>query len=588
MVAGTTTANVLGLTNGTSYTFTVHATNIVGSGDESAASLAVIPAGPPLPPSGVTAFGQDRSAYVYWNPGGNNGAPITSYRVTAAPGGRSVTSNTSSATLTGLTSGANYTFTVTATNLAGTSVPSAPSNMTTVAGPPGAATNVHAVPGNGSATVTWTAPSSGGNPGSLNYVVTADPSGRSVLVAATTTAMIDQLDGSTQYRFTVVARNSYGSGPASAASEWITPNGGGSSGGQGIPDAPANVNAAVGHSGAVISWTPVAERDGSPIRGYNILITPNCAGCTEYLTGDGLDPSPSFRLTGLTNGVGYSYRVKAVSAAGSGPFSMPTEPIIPVDPVRVMTWNLKRGLVPGGDISTINPMTSRFRDLIRDKGADIVGFQEITYEMATEIAGGLGWGTPAYIKVKRPCPEPFIPYSCKPFGDAIISRYPLQNIDSWRLPVAPREAGAEDRSFIRAEVRVSGSTLTVYDTHLATLASDEERTPQAQAIINQVTQDRLASSGPFRAIVVGDFNSRPPAPDCQSCASPINVMKTQFLDVWAALRGSEDGFTSNSETGLYRRIDYIFTDSSTGIMEVSSIMVDTTPESDHASVIADL
>ena len=46
---------VTGLTNGTSYTFTVHATNATGNSAESAASNAVTPTGVPDAPTNVVA-----------------------------------------------------------------------------------------------------------------------------------------------------------------------------------------------------------------------------------------------------------------------------------------------------------------------------------------------------------------------------------------------------------------------------------------------------------------------------------------------------------------------------------------------------
>ena len=59
------------------------------------------------------------------------GSPIESYTVTAEPGGQTVTGSRPPLTVTGLTNGTTYTFTVTATNAIGTSLPSAPSNPVT-------------------------------------------------------------------------------------------------------------------------------------------------------------------------------------------------------------------------------------------------------------------------------------------------------------------------------------------------------------------------------------------------------------------------------------------------------------------------
>ena len=62
------------------------------------------------------------------------GSPITSYLVTSQPGGATCTSGSTSCTVTGLTVGQSYLFTVTATNGVGTSSASTFSNPITVLG----------------------------------------------------------------------------------------------------------------------------------------------------------------------------------------------------------------------------------------------------------------------------------------------------------------------------------------------------------------------------------------------------------------------------------------------------------------------
>ena len=109
------------LTNGTAYTFTVTATNAVGTGAASEPSATVTPATVPSAPTGLAADPGDGQVTVSWAaPASTGGSPITGYTVTATPGGRTCTT---SAALTcivqGLTNGSPYTFTVTATNAVG-------------------------------------------------------------------------------------------------------------------------------------------------------------------------------------------------------------------------------------------------------------------------------------------------------------------------------------------------------------------------------------------------------------------------------------------------------------------------------------
>jgi hypothetical protein len=130
------------LTNGTSYTFTVHAINGSGSGPESASSNAVTPAAPPGAPTNVIATAGDSQATVSWTaPSANGGSPVTSYRVTPYIGTAAQTpisaALVTSFTVTGLANGTAYTFAVTALNAAGAGAESLPSNSVTPVHPAG-------------------------------------------------------------------------------------------------------------------------------------------------------------------------------------------------------------------------------------------------------------------------------------------------------------------------------------------------------------------------------------------------------------------------------------------------------------------
>jgi hypothetical protein len=127
---------VSGLTPGTSYGFTVRATNPSGSGAESALSGAVVPTGAVAPgaPTGVAAEADSTSALVSWSaPSDDGGRAITGYTVTPFAGttAQTATQVDGSATrtrITGLTNATSYTFKVTATNSVGTGPASGASN----------------------------------------------------------------------------------------------------------------------------------------------------------------------------------------------------------------------------------------------------------------------------------------------------------------------------------------------------------------------------------------------------------------------------------------------------------------------------
>jgi uncharacterized repeat protein (TIGR02543 family) len=126
----------------------------------------------PDSPTGVSATsGENATTTVSWTAPSDGGSSITAYTATSNAG-QSCTSNTTSCSVSGLTNGTAYTFTVTATNSIGTSDPSSASSVATPAAP------------------VVTAPSSGGGGGST-YVAptpTVDPA---AVAAAAAKALAD-------------------------------------------------------------------------------------------------------------------------------------------------------------------------------------------------------------------------------------------------------------------------------------------------------------------------------------------------------------------------------------------------------------
>jgi hypothetical protein len=89
---------------------------------------------PPGAPTGVavTVIGNEQVTVKFTAPASDGGSPITGYTVTSSPGGLTATGTASPIVVTGLANGTAYTFTVTATNSAGTSVPSTASTSVTL------------------------------------------------------------------------------------------------------------------------------------------------------------------------------------------------------------------------------------------------------------------------------------------------------------------------------------------------------------------------------------------------------------------------------------------------------------------------
>jgi hypothetical protein len=131
-IAGTTP-----LVAGTAYTIQIRGVNAV-SGGTAATTSAITAATAPGAPTGVTASatGQTTATVSFTAPSSTGGSSITSYTVTSSPGGITATGSSSPISITGLTASTAYTFTVTASNAAATSVASTASTSITTSAPP--------------------------------------------------------------------------------------------------------------------------------------------------------------------------------------------------------------------------------------------------------------------------------------------------------------------------------------------------------------------------------------------------------------------------------------------------------------------
>lgn len=90
---------------------------------------------PDAPTNVVAVGGNGQATLTFDAPASDGGAAINSYTATSTPDGLTGTGSSSPLTVTGLSNGTSYTFTVTATNSVGTGSPSSASNSVTPAAP---------------------------------------------------------------------------------------------------------------------------------------------------------------------------------------------------------------------------------------------------------------------------------------------------------------------------------------------------------------------------------------------------------------------------------------------------------------------
>jgi hypothetical protein len=307
------------LTQPSSPAQTCSVSNGSGSvGSANVITVAVTCASPPGAPTiGTATAGNAQATVSFTAPTSDGGSPITSYTATSSPGGLIATGASSPLTVTGLSNGTAYTFTVTATNAAGTGSASSASNSVTPATVPGAPTIGSAVGGNAQATVNFTAPASNGGATITSYRATSSPGGFTV-TGASSPLTVTGLSNGTPYTFRVTATNSAGTGSASAASNSVTP--------ATVPGAPFNLNAMTGSSGGTVNvFFSTPSNGGSAITSYTATSSPG--GLTQSAA------TPPILVTGLTGGTSYTFTVTATNSVGTGPASSPSNSVTPTTTV---------------------------------------------------------------------------------------------------------------------------------------------------------------------------------------------------------------------------------------------------------------
>ena len=226
-----TSALVKSLVNGTTYTCSVTAKNAKGT-SVSSSTLTVTPATVPGAPTAVTGVKGNGQVTVNWTANTvTGGAALSGFTITVKAGAlvaKTVTAAAAdrSAVVTGLTNGTSYTFSVVATNAAGSSTAKVSAAVVPSTTPGAPTIGATAQTSTTSLTANWSAPSATGGSAITGYEVKVF-SGTTLVktltaAASAKTLVVTGLVSKQSYTMTVAAKNINGTGTASTPSTAVS------------------------------------------------------------------------------------------------------------------------------------------------------------------------------------------------------------------------------------------------------------------------------------------------------------------------------------------------------------------------------
>jgi alpha-tubulin suppressor-like RCC1 family protein len=323
--------DVTSLTVGTRYVVTVKARNAEGL--SAAATSSVVIPGRPTVPQSVVALGLDAAAEVSWDePESDGGETIRSYLIRVYADGGTVPLSTTlvnsslasamSETITGLTNGTRYEFSVTASQeVVGTQYFGLESERSEIiAGRPAAVTSVTAtaanLPTGTQVLVTWNKVADQTGVAVTHYRVNRKTTGAytngtastsaSVCVTNSCSATVTGLTNGTEYTFVVEAGISNAAWGLASSEVIATPIG--------RTSAPS-ITVTSMDSGTVVEVIEPTSLNGSAVTHYELMYQTSPGG--SWSAAIELEPREfPYTIQSLTNGTSYLVSVLAVNGAG--------------------------------------------------------------------------------------------------------------------------------------------------------------------------------------------------------------------------------------------------------------------------------
>ena len=289
---------------------------------------ATSPLGSPNAPTNVNATAGNASASVSWTaPAGGATSYEVQYRAGSGAWSSTISATATSATVTGLTNGTSYNFQVRAIR-SGTPSAWVASNSVTPVAPavvPTAPTSVSATGIDSAAVISWTMQAN--QPVTTYLIQYSLNNSQWFPTTPISTGRVDQtyvlggLSNGQPYYIRVAAANGNLASAFTQLAGTVTP--------VSVPGPPQFVNGVAGNGQVSLTWQqPNIVRPTSTITGYQVQYS-STGGAVWQSAPDVTTPTTATTVTGLQNGVGYIFRVRATSYAGVGAWSANTGVITP-------------------------------------------------------------------------------------------------------------------------------------------------------------------------------------------------------------------------------------------------------------------
>ncbi|MGX2992823.1 endonuclease/exonuclease/phosphatase family protein [Streptomyces sp. JNUCC 64] len=242
--------------------------------------------------------------------------------------------------------------------------------------------------------------------------------------------------------------------------------------------------------------------------------------------------------------------------------SLPAEAVREVVPHRVMTWNIcnpcdESNMDRAAEIASYAPQVIGLQEACVRDVERIRDYLEGRYGLVYHVEYGM------VLRKRGRCGG--APWNPGAFGQALLSAAPMTD----RVNVEYPEGGSEDRGYLAVTTTVGGQRVRVFNTHLAQREQGEVRADQTGVLAREVARHE-------RAIVLGDFNAVPDAPE-------LTGMWKLAEDTDPQCRPALTG-TCEPTTDWQSKFDYVFL---RGVVRARH-GVHPSPYSDHHLVRADL